>query len=383
MATTNVISTESGTGFTVDVTAVNLLTDTTIKDFLVLIDDVLDNLSNWTKVTATSLQYGGPSLSSATVEIRRDTPVAPVNTYSFGARLASGDLNNEFDRITRRAEEYALNGIGPGTVVTTETPLDTAYPTGWNGDTVRPATRNALYDIISTLATIASPAFTGNPTAPTPSAGDNDTSIATTAFVQTELNDYATTASPTFTGTPAAPTATQGTDSAQLATTSFVQGEVENQADNFAIIEDVKANDTFGGAASAGYNTRTLNTETYDPNGLVTLSSNQFTLAAGTYEIVARAPAIQVDSHRIDLYNVTDASYDIIGAAEFAPNAATTDALLTYAGGGVITIASSKTFEIRHYCQTANASTSAFGIRIPTDTQQEHYTWCKITKLPQ
>lgn len=29
----------------------------------------------------------------------------------------------------------------------------------------------------------ASPAFTGNPTAPTPSAGDNDTSIATTAFV--------------------------------------------------------------------------------------------------------------------------------------------------------------------------------------------------------
>jgi hypothetical protein len=34
------------------------------------------------------------------------------------------------------------------------------------------------------LAPLASPALTGNPTAPTPTAGDNDTSIATTAFVR-------------------------------------------------------------------------------------------------------------------------------------------------------------------------------------------------------
>jgi len=33
------------------------------------------------------------------------------------------------------------------------------------------------------FAPLASPAFTGNPTAPTPTLGDNDTSIATTAFV--------------------------------------------------------------------------------------------------------------------------------------------------------------------------------------------------------
>lgn len=35
----------------------------------------------------------------------------------------------------------------------------------------------------TTRAPLASPTFTGNPTAPTPSPGDNDTSIATTAFV--------------------------------------------------------------------------------------------------------------------------------------------------------------------------------------------------------
>lgn len=35
-------------------------------------------------------------------------------------------------------------------------------------------------------ADLASPVFTGNPTAPTPSTGDNDTSIATTAFVKAQ-----------------------------------------------------------------------------------------------------------------------------------------------------------------------------------------------------
>lgn len=34
---------------------------------------------------------------------------------------------------------------------------------------------------------LASPAFTGNPTAPTPAVGDNDTSIATSAMVQAEI----------------------------------------------------------------------------------------------------------------------------------------------------------------------------------------------------
>lgn len=36
-------------------------------------------------------------------------------------------------------------------------------------------------------ADLDSPALTGNPTAPTPAVGDNDTSIATTAFVQAEI----------------------------------------------------------------------------------------------------------------------------------------------------------------------------------------------------
>ena len=56
---------------------------------------------------------------------------------------------------------------------------------------VSPAT---LASRLNLKAPLASPAFTGNPTAPTPAAGDNDVSVATTAFVvanSTKINVYA------------------------------------------------------------------------------------------------------------------------------------------------------------------------------------------------
>lgn len=41
--------------------------------------------------------------------------------------------------------------------------------------------------LLTSLAPLNSPALTGNPTAPTPATGDNDTSVSTTAFVQNTL----------------------------------------------------------------------------------------------------------------------------------------------------------------------------------------------------
>jgi hypothetical protein len=56
----------------------------------------------------------------------------------------------------------------------------------WNGRTG--AVTMTVGDITGTGgAPIASPAFSGNPTAPTPTAGDNDTSLATTAFVHAAI----------------------------------------------------------------------------------------------------------------------------------------------------------------------------------------------------
>lgn len=64
---------------------------------------------------------------------------------------------------------------------------DAAYGAPWDGDTANAPSKNAVYDKIETLAPLASPALTGTPTAPTASPGDDDTSIATTAFVNAEI----------------------------------------------------------------------------------------------------------------------------------------------------------------------------------------------------
>jgi hypothetical protein len=73
------------------------------------------------------------------------------------------------------------------------------------------------------FAPLNSPAFTGNPTAPTPAANNNSNSIATTAFVVTALEPYAPLASPAFSGVPTVPTAAPGTNTTQAASTAFVE----------------------------------------------------------------------------------------------------------------------------------------------------------------
>ena len=51
-----------------------------------------------------------------------------------------------------------------------------------------------------------------------------------------------------------------------------------------------------------------MNTEAFDPDGIVTLSSNQFTLQAGSYFINAMAPAQSVVNHQLRLRNITDSN---------------------------------------------------------------------------
>jgi hypothetical protein len=118
-----------------------------------------------------------------------------------------------------------------------------------------------VLSIINTLlplkADLASPTFTGTPSAPTAAENSNTTQIATTAFVIGQASatvplvngtaaigasvkyaraDHvhptdttrAPLASPALTGTPTAPTAAVDTNTTQLATTAFVLGQAAN-----------------------------------------------------------------------------------------------------------------------------------------------------------
>ncbi len=87
---------------------------------------------------------------------------------------------------------------------------------------------------ITGAAPLASPNFSGTPTAPTPATADNSTTLATTAYVQAnigslsvgQISGAAPLASPTFTGTPAAPTPATADNTTKLATTAYVQSNL-------------------------------------------------------------------------------------------------------------------------------------------------------------
>jgi hypothetical protein len=56
-----------------------------------------------------------------------------------------------------------------------------------SGSTIKDNLNANFSDLDTTKADLASPAFTGNPTAPTQTAGDNSTKLATTAYVANQI----------------------------------------------------------------------------------------------------------------------------------------------------------------------------------------------------
>lgn len=127
---------------------------------------------------------------------------------------------------------------------------------------------------------------------------------------------------------------------------------------SYALIRDEKSAGSNGGTFTSGaWRTRDLNTESFDPDGIVSISANQFTLGAGTYFIYARAPAYSCDHHQAKIANISDTTDAIIGA-KYSINAVNVvvDAIVQ----GRITIAATKTFELQHQCQTTK-TTDGFG----------------------
>ncbi len=71
---------------------------------------------------------------------------------------------------------------------------------------------------VAGAAPTASPEFTGSPKAPTPNTPDNDTSVATTAFVKNVLAEFSV-----LDDLPTAPTPDTDDDDTSVATTAFVK----------------------------------------------------------------------------------------------------------------------------------------------------------------
>lgn len=147
--------------------------------------------------------------------------------------------------------------------------------------------------------------------------------------------------------------------------------------DAIAIIAERQASGTNGGTFTSGARrTRTLNTEIYDPDGIVSISANQFTLQAGRYIVEAYAPSLKVNSVKAWLYNVTDAA-DV----EFSDTRYATAAYNSGVDNAIwvdVTIAGAKAFEIQHRCATTQ-TTSGMGNAHSWGTEQ--YTTVVIKRV--
>ena len=129
---------------------------------------------------------------------------------------------------------------------------------------------------------------------------------------------------------------------------------------SFAIIQDSKATTTAGGTFTLGaWRTRDLQTEQYDPDGIVSIAANQFTLAAGTYFIKATAPFYKAGYNAARIYNTTDASTELEGQNTDG-NAASAVAGVALVEG-VFTLGDAKVLELQHQ-STATQATNGFGL---------------------
>lgn len=162
--------------------------------------------------------------------------------------------------------------------------------TGWvtsggsyleNADLYMPVGGLFRYDVSGTKTTAFrydSSGFFYFTKAPTTSAGTYDfvTRNTSTGVVEKiASNTVATIASPTFTGTPTAPTATVGTNTTQIATTAFVQGE------KAITVRKISTNTTLADSDNGKVILLTASCTVTLPNGLMNGFNCSFATQAG------------------------------------------------------------------------------------------------------
>ena len=131
---------------------------------------------------------------------------------------------------------------------------------------------------------------------------------------------------------------------------------------SYAIIADVKASNADGGAFTTGdWRTRDLNTEISDVDNIVSISSNQFTLSAGTYLIEFEAPAARVGTHQTRLYNATTSSAVQDGSNQWAGSNSGNSGNRSF-GYARVTISGSTAFEIQHRSGSNGTGSGTYGL---------------------
>ena len=146
---------------------------------------------------------------------------------------------------------------------------------------------------------------------------------------------------------------------------------------NYAILLGTKSEGADGGTFTANqWQVRDLDTEYYDPDGIVTLSNNIFVLTPGNYKVVFSATAHRVETHKCVLFR--ESGTQTIFAQGSSEDSQSTDNFTTRSEGvwrGNIT--GTVNLQIRHRCTSTRANN---GLGHNVNAGQELYTIVQIFK---
>ena len=109
----------------------------------------------------------------------------------------------------------------------------------------------------------------------------------------------------------------------------------------------------FGAYTTGDWRTRDIDTEISDEDGIVTISSNQFTLQAGNYFIRFACSMYHCGNHAIRLRNITDSSTAGVGEPNYSY---TYSSSLMTTGTCRVSIDSAKVFEVQGYPSITKAT---------------------------
>lgn len=311
--------------------------------------------------------------------------IAPAGTLS-GTTLNSSVVSSSLTSLGAQAQALNMNSHLINNVTdpsaaqdaATKNYVDTHSGTGitaLTGDVTATGPGSAAATIAahavtnSKLAQIPAHSYKGNNTGSTADAAD-----ITSTQLTADLNLFSSTLQGLV------PASGGGSTNFLRADGTFAVPPGSGTSVKVAYVRDEKSSGVNGGTFTSGaWRTRTLNTSSDPGSIIVSLSTNQFTLASGTYMIEATAPGYAVDRHQARLQDITNAATIFYGNSEFAQNLVANETTCSRVTG-VFVVSGNTAYEIQHQCQTSQTS-NGFGIEANFSGNTEVYTQVTITKI--
>ena len=159
-----------------------------------------------------------------------------------------------------------------------------------------------------------------------------------------------------------------------------------NMREIVILVYDLPSGTNDANSIGGAWTTRALNTKVTDLNNIATLTSNQFTLPAGTYsiqfdQIFSSQTDIQMQ-FRSRIRNITDGTTVALGLTTRLHLVSGQSANTNSPGSGVFTISAPKTFEIQYFAQSTHNQGLGIGTPAPSG-ENERYVSIFIERIAQ